>query len=101
IGYVNVLAWMALRATEEVAQWLGHKDEIPAIAAQADVVREKYDRDFSSEERGYYADWVDVEGVPRFYLYGPPQFMAICAGMISPDRARRVVDAVLARRKEL
>ena len=101
IGYVNVLAWMALRAAAEVAQWLGHEAEIPALAAQADVVRAKYDRDFWSEERGYYADWIDTEGVPRFYLYGPPQFMAICAGMVPPERARRVVDAVLARRKEL
>jgi hypothetical protein len=101
IGYVNVLAWMALRAAVEVAQWLGHTDEIPALAAQAEVVREKYDRDFWSEERGYYADWIDVNGVPRFYLYGPPQFMAICAGMVPADRARRVVDAVIARRHEL
>ncbi len=101
IGYVNVLAWMALRASVEVAEWLGHESEIPALAAQAEVVREKYDRDFWSEERGFYADWVDVEGVPRFYLYGPPQFMAICAGMVPAHRARRVVDAVIARRKEL
>ena len=101
IGYVNVLAWMALRAAAEVAQWLGHDDEVPALAAQADVVREKYDRDFWSEERGYYADWIDTAGVPRFYLYGPPQFMAICAGMVPADRARRVVDAVIARRHEL
>jgi hypothetical protein len=101
IGYVNVLAWMALRAAVEVAQWLGHEGEIPAIAAQADVVREKYDRDFWSEERGCYADWIDVQGVPRFYLYGPPQFMAICTGMVPLERARRVVDAVIARRHEL
>ena len=101
IGYVNVLAWMALRAAGEVAEWLGHAAELPAIAAQAEVVREKYERDFWSEERGYYADWVDVQGVPRFYLYGPPQFMAICAGMVPPERARRVVEAVIARRKEL
>ena len=101
IGYVNVLAWMAFRAAVEVAQWLGHDDEVSALAAQADVVREKYDRDFWSEERGYYADWVDVKGVPRFYLYGPPQFMAICAGMVPADRARRIVDAVSARRHEL
>ncbi len=101
IGYVNVLAWMALRAAAQVAQWLGHTAEIPALLAQADGVREKYDRDFWSEERGYYADWIDKHGVPRFYLYGPPQFMAICAGMVSPERARRVVDAVMTRRKEL
>ena len=101
IGYVNVLAWMALRAAGEVAEWLGHAAEIPAIAAQADIVREKYDRDFWSEERGYYADWIDTKGVPRFFLYGPPQFMAICAGMVRADRARRIVDAVIARRREL
>jgi hypothetical protein len=101
IGYVNVLAWMALRAAAEVAQWLGHSAEIPALDAQAEVVREKYDRDFWNEERGYYADWIDTEGVPRFYLYGPPQFMAICAGMVPADRARRIVDAVIARRREL
>jgi hypothetical protein len=101
IGYVNVLAWMALRAAAEVAEWLGHADEISAITAQADALREKYDRDFWSEERGYYADWIDTQGVPRFFLYAPPQLMAIVAGMVPADRARRIVDAVLARRREL
>lgn len=101
IGYVNVLAWMALRAAAEVTAWLGHADEVPAINAQADAVREKYDRDFWSETRGYYADWIDLQGMPRFYLYAPPQLMAIVAGMVPADRARRIVDAVLARRHEL
>ena len=101
IGYVNVLAWMALRAAAEVAEWLGHAGEIPAIKAQADALREKYDRDFWSDERGYYADWIDLQGVPRFFLCAPPQLMAIVVGMVPTDRARRIVDAVLARRREL
>ena len=101
IGFVNILAWMALRAAVEVAQWLGHTSEVGAIAVQADGLGQKYDRDFWSEERGFYADWIDKTGVPRFYLYSPPQLMAICAGMIPIERARRIVDAVLARRHKL
>jgi hypothetical protein len=101
IGYVNIVAWMALSAAIEVATWLGHADEIPGVARAANRVREKYERDFWSEERGFYADWIGADGVARFYLYAPPQLMAIATGMVPPDRARRVVSAVLARRHEL
>lgn len=101
IGYVNILAWMSLRAAIEVARWLGQDAEIPAIAARADAIRDKYERDFWSEERGYYADWIDTGGAARFFLYAPPQLMAITAGLVPESRARRVVDAILARRREL
>ena len=101
IGYVNIMAWMSLRAAADVARWLGHETEITAIEARAETVRAKYDRDFWSEERGYYADWIDAEGVARFYLYAPPQLMAIAVGMVPDARARRVVDAIVTRRREL
>ena len=101
IGYVNILAWVALRAAAEVAAWLGRAGEGARIAAQAEVVRDKYEREFWSEERGYYADWIDVVGVARFYLYAPPQCLAIVTGMVTGTRATRVVDAVLSRRQEL
>jgi len=101
IGYVNILAWTALQAAAETAVWLGRAGEVPRIAAHAERVREKYEREFWSEERGYYADWIDLDGVPRFYLYAPPQCQAIVAGMVTGARATRVVDAVQARRREL
>ena len=101
IGYVNIVAWMSLRAAADVARWLGHDDEIPAVSAAAETVWEKYEREFWSEARGYYADWIDVNGTPRFFLYAPPQLMAIAVGMVSPERARRVVEAIVARRREL
>ncbi|MDB6092713.1 MAG: hypothetical protein JWM32_275 [Verrucomicrobia bacterium] len=101
IGYVNIVAWMSLHAAIDVARWLGHAKEIPAIESRADRVRDKYDRDFWSETRGFYADWIDVDGVARFYLYAPPQLMAVAVGLVPPERARRVVDAVVVRRREL
>lgn len=101
IGYVNILAWWSLRAAAEVARWLGHADEARSIEAQAAAMAEKFNADFWSEVRGFYADWVDLEGRQQCYLYAGPQLMAICAGLVPPERAQRVVEAILARRKEL
>lgn len=101
IGYVNILAWWALRAAREVAEWLGHTDEAAALDTQAAAMAEKFNADFWSEGRGYYADWIDLQGRQQCYLYAGPQLMAICAGLVPPARARRIVEAILARRKEL
>lgn len=101
IGYVNILAWMGLRAAAEVARWLGLTDEAEAAERDAAAVRERFEARFWSEERGFYADWVEADGRAHFYLYAPPQLMAICAGMVPEERAKRIVEAILTRRREL
>ncbi|QYM78477.1 hypothetical protein K0B96_14405 [Horticoccus luteus] len=101
IGYVNILAWMGLRAASEVARWLGREDEAAAAERDAAAVGAAFNAEFWSEEKGFYADWVEADGRGHFYLYAPPQLMAICAGMVPEEKARRVVAAILARRHEL
>jgi len=51
-------------------------------------------------ERGYYADWIDTKGVPRLSLRSAAIHGDLC-GHGAADRARRVVEAVIARRHEL
>ena len=101
IGYLNILSWMALRAAAETARWAGDA----AAAARADDLAEKlraqFEEMFWCEERGFYADWIDVKGERHFYLYAGPQVMAIAVGMVAEDRARRVLDAIRRRRREL
>lgn len=101
IGYVNLLAWMGLRAASEVARWLGHEDEATQAERAAAALGAAFDAAFWDEARGFYADWVEADGRRHFYLYAPPQLMAICAGMVPGEKARRVVEAILARRREL
>ena len=101
IGYLNILTWMALGAAAEVARWLGDEDESRRADRMAEALREKFEAKFWCEERGFYADWIDVGGERHFYLYAGPQVMAIAAGMVPDDRARRVLDAIRRRRREL
>jgi hypothetical protein len=96
IGYVNMQAHAGMRAFEEIARWLGREAK-----TSADSVRAKFNERFWDEERGYYADWIDKNGQSQFYLYAGPQLMGIATGLVPPDRAKRVIDAIRRRRREL
>jgi hypothetical protein len=101
IGFVNVLTWRGLKAFAEIALWLGEESEALAATALADELGRQFDAEFWSEEHGAYADWIDAKGRPHYYLYAGPQLQAITAGMVPPERARRVVDSIFRRRREL
>jgi hypothetical protein len=101
IASINVLAAVGLRAQAETARWMGAAAESLRAARLADTLQEKLNAEFWSEDRGFYADWIDLKGDLHFHLYAGPQLQAITAGLVPPDRARRVVDAILRRRHEL
>jgi hypothetical protein len=101
IGLVNVLAALGLRAQAAVARWLGDLEAEREAAEPAGRIVDAYNRDFWDEERGHYADWIDLQGQAHHFLYAGPQLQAISAGLVPPERARRVVGAILARRREL
>ena len=101
IGYLNILAWMGLRGAAETARWLGHPAEAEEAEGLARTLAARFNADFWSEERGYYADWIDVNGIAHHYLYSGPQVMAIAAGLVPADRAARILDAIDAMRRDL
>jgi hypothetical protein len=101
IGFVNVLAAIGLRAQADAARWLGDEAEARRASALAESLQAAYNAGFWSEERGFYADWIDLGGEPHFFLYAGPQLLAITAGLVPAARAERVVDAIDRRRREL
>jgi len=101
ITSVNVLAAVGLRAQAETARWMGDEAESRRAAGLAEALREKLNAEFWNEERGSYADWIDQKGDPHFHLYAGPQLQAITAGLVPIDRARKLVDAIRRRRREL
>lgn len=98
---INVLTYMALAAFREVARWLDRAAEHDLATEAAGALAERFNADFWAEDRGYYADWIGADGTAHFYLYAGPQLQAIVSGMVPPDRAGRVVDAIRRRRAEL
>ena len=101
IGSVNVLAAVGLRAQAEVARFLGDAEAEREAAAVAGAIEDRYNGEFWSEERGCYADWIDLKGTAHHFLYVGPQLQAVSAGLVPPDRARRLVGTILRRRREL
>jgi len=101
IASLNVLAAVGLRAQAATARWLGDAAEARRADGLADTLVETYNTAFWDEDRGFYADWIDLAGKPHFHLYAGPQLQAITAGLVPPGRARRVVEAILRRRHEL
>ena len=101
IGSVNVLAAVGLRAQAEAARWMGDGEEARRAAALADTIQAGYNDEFWSEKHGFYADWIDRETQPHFFLYAGPQLQAITAGLVPVERARSVVEAIFRRRREL
>ena len=101
ITSINVLAAVGLRAQAETARWLGDSAEAARADGLADRVSQTFNAEFWSEEKGFYADWINLAGEPHFFLYAGPQLQAITAGLVPTERARRVVDAIRRRRHEL
>ena len=98
---VNVLVYMGLLAFGEMAKWLGRGPEYDAVKTHAQTIKNIFNEQFWSEERGFYADWIDSRGNAKFFLYAGPQLQAIVAGMAPPGRARKVVESIQRRRREL
>jgi len=101
ITSINVLAAVGLRAQARTAQWLGDAAESRRADGLADTLQDKFNAEFWSEERGCYADWIDREGQPHFFLYAGPQLQAVTAGLVPPERARRLVETIRRRRHAL
>ncbi len=101
ITSINVLTYMSLGAMAEVAEWLGHESEATEARVLADGIAKVFNAEFWNEEAGFYADWIDGRGAAHFFGYVGPQLQAVVNGMVPADRARRLLESIDRRRREL
>ena len=87
-GYV----YDALLRTAELAEWVWRDDEAAAeLRAEADDLRERFQRDFWMEDRGYYALAIDGEGRQVDSITSNAGHL-LWNGIVPREKARRVAD---------
>jgi glycogen debranching enzyme len=90
-GYVYAAKIHAAR----LARFLGLEDRARALAVQAEQLRERFERAFWSESLGTYA--LALDGAKqRCEVYSSNAGHVLWSGIASPERARRVGEALLA-----
>lgn len=78
--------------------WLGDARKHDEFAALADRAVVAYNERFWDEALGAYSDWIDVTERRRSYLFTWHNFVAIEAGIASPQQAAQIMRAVDAQR---
>ena len=93
-AYCNAYAIIAMQKMAEVKDFLGKKSEAAAYRDAAHRAAEAFNELFWNEELGHYADWVDVKGIKRHYLYVDHNLLAIAFDIAPKDRAAKILGAI-------
>lgn len=90
-GYVHAAkVWLA-----EVARSLGDDELAEGLEAEAEALRERFNRDFWLEQESYYAQALDSEKRPVPDITTNPGH-ALIGGIVPPERASRVAARLIA-----
>jgi len=90
-GYV----YAAKQAAAGLFEHWGELDRAAALRAEAEALRERFERDFWLEDEGYYAQALDAHKQPVPAVTSNVGHLLWC-GLIAPERAARVVQRLLA-----
>jgi glycogen debranching enzyme len=86
----------ALQGGAEVAEALGRGELAGRLRRMADRLRERFERDYWMDDRGFYALALDGEGAPCRVISSNPGH-GLWTGLISRERAARVAARLLAQ----
>lgn len=89
-GYV----YSARKEAANIARALGHEDRARELEQQAEKLRQLVEERFWSDELGFYAIAIDGSGKPCLVRSSNAGHLLFC-GLPSPERARKVADALL------
>jgi hypothetical protein len=100
-SYVSVYSVLAMRAMAEIKDFLGKPVEAAEYRRIERVATEAFSEAFWSEERGFFADWVDVNGTARHYMYADTQHLAVAYGVANASQARRIMALIDQRYEDI
>jgi hypothetical protein len=98
-AYANALAYRALGAMEHMARQLGKTEDAARYHAAAEKLRDAYFTTFYNSATGVIGRWRSADGELHDYYFLYVNGIAIHYGLVPPDKANAIMDALLAKMK--
>ena len=87
-AYIGAYVVAAIDAMADMQAYLGNATGAAAWQQLLARAVTAYNDVFWSDEHGFYADWVDVDGHARFYFYTDQNLLAIILGVANSTQVR-------------
>ena len=100
-AYSNALAYHALLGMSEMARRANRPKDAQLYAARAEKLRSVYFETFYNPTTGVLAGWRSADGKLHDYYFTFVNSAAITYGLVSGDKANRIMDRLLAKMKEV
>jgi hypothetical protein len=98
-AYGNALAYRALGGMEDMARQLGRAEDAAHYHAAAEKLRAVYFKTFYDPATGVLGGWRSADGELHDYYFLWVNGIAIHYGLVPPDQANPIMDALLAKMK--
>lgn len=100
-AYSNALAYRACTLLSEVASGINNASDSKYFGAFASKLKGNYFKDFYNPNTGVLGGWRSEDGKLHDYYFTFVNSMAICYGLIEDDQARRIMNKLLVKMKEV
>jgi hypothetical protein len=100
-AYANALAYRALGDMEQMARRLGQTEDATHYHAAAEKLREAYFKTFFNPATGVLGGWRSSDGELHDYYFLYVNGIAIHYGLVPPDKANGIMDALMAKIREV
>jgi hypothetical protein len=95
-AFANALLYPALTLLADALPRLGAPGLAEPLAPWAATLKANYAPTFYNEETGWLAGWRCAEDMLHDYAFLPVNGAAICGGLLEPDAARSIMEALWA-----
>ena len=100
-AYSNALAYRACTLLSEVATNLNNTEDGKYFASFASKLKSNYYNRFYNPDTGVLAGWKSADGKLHDYYFTFVNSIAICYGLIGEEEAKRIMNRLLAKMKEV
>jgi len=95
-AFANALLYPALTLLADALPQLGAPDLAAPLAPWAATLKANYVPTFYNEETGWLAGWRCAEDALHDYAFLPVNGAAVCGGLLEPETARSIMEALWA-----
>ena len=100
-AFANAILYSALRVLSPALRKFGLKTKAAELATWADELKRNYSAAFWNEKTGWFAGWRCQRGELHDHAFLAVNGAAVCAGLVEPERAKALLQRLLAEAKRV
>jgi len=100
-AFANAILYSALRVLAPALREFGLKAEAAELYNWAEELKRNYTAAFWNEKTGWFAGWRCQRGELHDHAFLAVNGAAVCAGLVEPDRAKALLQRLLAEAKRV